>query len=182
MTSENVTLSMLLEKITALENRISVLESNEVKSHKTSVPVVCTFHTPVSDYLEWLKTLEPTPEHLDIVLSQGYIQGVSIILCELIEQSVEPPILVNRSKKNQVYIYQATKWSIIDNKQFETLVDVIQSKLFKLFKKWKDDNPKYGLDEYSELLSKYHQHILGTKLPKITTLQRIRTSVYSSLL
>lgn len=182
MTSENVTLSMLLEKITTLEKRISVLESNDVKYHKTSAPIVASFHTPQIQFIDWIKTLDPTQQHLEIVLSQGYIQGVSIIVCELIEQSVEPPIVINRSKKNQIYSYDTSKWSIIDNKQFETFVDVIQSKLLKLFKKWKDANPKYGLEEYSELLSKYHQNILGTKYPKITTLQRIKTSVYNSLL
>ncbi len=182
MTSENVTLSMLLEKITTLEKRISVLESNDVKYHKTSAPIVASFHTPQIHFIDWIKTLDPTQQHLEIVLSQGYIQGVSIIVCELIEQSTEPPILVSKTKKNQVYIYELGRWSIIENKQFETFVNVIQSKLFKLFKKWKDDNPKYALEEYSELLSKYNQHILGTKHPKLTTLQRIKTSVYNSLL
>tara|TARA_A100001015_G_C14954458_1_gene698150 strand:- start:923 stop:1471 length:549 start_codon:yes stop_codon:yes gene_type:complete len=182
MTSENVTLSMLMEKIEALENRIKLLESNEVKSHKPSTSIVASFYTPQIHFIDWVKSLEPTQQHLDIVLSQGYIQGVSVILCELIEQSTEPPILVSGTKKNQVYIYETSKWSIIDNKQFETFVDVIQSKLLKLFKKWKEDNPKYALEEYSELLSKYHQNILGTKYPKITTLQRIKTSVYTSLL
>ena len=182
MTSENVTLDMLLDKIKALENRISILESSEVKSYKASAPIVASFHTPQIHFIEWVKALEPTQQHLEIVLSQGYIQGMSIILCELIEQCVEPPILVSRTKKNQVYIYETNKWSIIDTKQLETFVDVIQSKLFKLFKIWKEANPKYALEEYSELLSKYHQHILGTKLPKITTLQRIKTSVYTSLL
>ena len=182
MTSQDVTLSMLLDKITALEARITVLESNEVKYHKHTPTIVSLFHTPHIPFIDWVKTLEPTQQHLDIVLSQGYIQGVSIILCELIEQSVEPPIVINKTKKNQIYSYENSKWSIIDNKQFEIFVDVIQSKLLKLFKKWKEDNPKYTLEEYSELLSKYHQNILGTKYPKITTLQRIKTSVYTSLL
>jgi hypothetical protein len=182
MTSQDVTLSVLLDRIATLEARVTILESNEVKYHKHPSPIIPLFHIPHIPFIDWVKTLEPTQQHLDIVLSQGYIQGVSIILCELIEQSVEPPIVINRSKKNQIYIYETSKWSIVENKQFETFVDVIQSKLFKLFKKWKEDNPKYALEEYSELLSKYHQNILGTKNPKITTLQRIKTSVYSSLL
>ena len=61
-------------------------------------------------------------------------------------------------------------------------IDLIQSKLFKLFKKWKETNPKYLQEDYSELLSKYNQHILGTKYPKMNTVQRIFTAVYTSLL
>jgi hypothetical protein len=70
----------------------------------------------------------------------------------------------------------------MENKQFETFIDIQQSKLLKIFKQWKLDNPKYLSDEYSEILSKYHQNILGTKIPKITTIQRIRNTVYNSLL
>ena len=61
-------------------------------------------------------------------------------------------------------------------------VDVIQFKLFKLFKEWKQENPKYALDEYSEILSKYNENILGTKFSKVTTVERIKLAVYRSLL
>ena len=67
-------------------------------------------------FIDWVKSLEPTQQHLDIVLSQGYIQGVSVILCELIEQSTEPPILVSGTKKNQVYIYETSRYFIMQNK------------------------------------------------------------------
>ena len=70
----------------------------------------------------------------------------------------------------------------MDKKKFETCVYIQQFKLLKIFKQWKEDNPKYLTDEYSEILSKYHQNILGTKYPKITTIQRIRNTVYNSLL
>ena len=70
MTSQDVTLSMLLDRIATLEARVTILESNEVKYHK---------HTQLS-YLYFIhhilllltgKNLEPTQQHLDIVLSQG---------------------------------------------------------------------------------------------------------------
>ena len=70
----------------------------------------------------------------------------------------------------------------MDNNHFGVFIDIQQSKLLKLFKQWKLDNPKYQTDEYSDILSKYLQNILGTKYPKMETIQRIRTSVYTSLL
>ena len=70
----------------------------------------------------------------------------------------------------------------MDNKYFAMFIDIQQSKLLKLFKQWKIDNPKYETDEYSDILSKYLQNILGTKFSKMETVQRIRTSVYTSLL
>ena len=121
---------MLLDRIIALETKMSVLEAKELKHQKPSPP---TFHTPNISFIDWVKSLEPTREHLEHVLSQGYIQGMSIILCALIEQSLDPPIQINHSKKNQLYVYQLNKWSISENKQFEMFVDVIQFKLFKLF-------------------------------------------------
>lgn len=171
----------LLEKINELENRINLLENKNSKQKQNNVDI-STFYTPNIIFMEWLKQLQPTLEHLDIIFTQGYIQGMSIIICELIERSTEPPILLNHSKKNQFYIYLNDKWSIFDNKLFESLINVIQSKILKLFKEWKDNNPKYLTDEYSDILSKYHQNVLGTKIPKLSTLQRIRTSIYSSLL
>ena len=51
-----------------------------------------------------------------------------------------------------------------------------------LFKQWKQENPKYALDEYSEILSKYNENILGTKFSKVTTVERIKLAVYRSLL
>ena len=176
---ESVSLSMLLDRIIALETKMSVLEAKELKHQKPSPP---TFHTPNISFIDWVKSLEPTREHLEHVLSQGYIQGMSIILCALIEQSLDPPIQINHSKKNQLYVYQLNKWSISENKQFEMFVDVIQFKLFKLFKQWKQENPKYALDEYSEILSKYNENILGTKFSKVTTVERIKLAVYRSLL
>ena len=183
MTNEIVTIQTLLEKINALEERIKVLETKEpTKSQKSSSLQLSSLYTPTINYLDWIKTLEPSQDHMENIFTQGFIQGISIIICELIEQSIQPPIHINSNKKNQFYIFQNDKWCQIDKKQFEMFIDLIQSKLFKLFKKWKEDNPKYALEEYSELLSKYHQNILGTKYPKITTLQRIKTSVYTSLL
>lgn len=183
MTNENVTIQMLLEKINALEDRIKVLEANEpTKSQKSSSLQLSTLYTPTLQYLEWIKTLEPSHDHMESVFSQGFIQGISIIICELIEQSIQPPIHINKNKKNQFYIYQNDKWCQLEKKQFETFIDIIQFKLFKLFKQWKEDNPKYLLDDYSDILSKYSQHILGTKIPKMTTIQRIYSSVYNSLL
>tara|TARA_B100001758_G_scaffold247855_1_gene267813 strand:- start:8728 stop:9240 length:513 start_codon:yes stop_codon:yes gene_type:complete len=170
-----------LDKINELENRISLLENKNSKQKQNNVDI-STFYTPNIIFMEWLKQLQPTLDQLDIIFTQGYIQGMSIIICELIERSNEPPILLNHSKKNQFYIYLNDKWCLFDNKLFESLINVIQSKILKLFKEWKDNNPKYLTDEYSDILSKYHQNVLGTKTPKLSTLQRIRTSIYSSLL
>jgi len=181
MTNVQTTIDMLLEKINSLEERVAALESKNSKQ-KNGISTIINYHTPTINYLEWIKTLDPTQENMELIFSHGYIQGMSMMLCSLIEQSTDPPFILNRSKKNQILIYIDAKWSQMDNKQFETFIDIQQFKLLKLFKQWKQDNPKYLSDEYSEILSKYHQNILGTKLPKITTIQRIRNTVYNSLL
>ena len=185
MTTKTINLEYLLEKIVALENRISVLESNQTKQ-KTNTQTIPSLYTPTLKYMEWIKSLNVTQEHMDTVFSQGYIQGMSFIICSLIEQTLGgPPIVLkpnNNNKKNNIYIYVEDKWTQMESKQLETLVDVVQSKLLKLFKQWKVDNPKYLTEPYSEILSKYHQNILGTKTPKITTIQRIQTTLCRSLL
>ena len=183
MSTKSITMECLLEKIVALENRITVLESNQTKQ-KTNAQVIPTFYTPTLKYMEWIKSLTVTQEHMETVFSQGYIQGMSFIICSLIEQTLGgPPILLNQNnKKNHIYIYLEDKWNQIETKQLETLVDVVQSNLLKLFKQWKIDNPKYLTDQYSEILSKYHQNILGTKNPKLSTIQRIQTNLCRSLL
>ena len=181
MTNQQTTIDMLLEKIQSLEERVAALESKNPKQ-KNGIPSIINFHTPTINYSEWIKILEPTQENMELIFSHGYIQGMSMMLCSLIEQSTDPPFILNRSKKNQILIYIDGKWIQMDNKEFETCVDIQQFKLLKIFKQWKEDNPKYLTDEYSEILSKYHQNILGTKYPKITTIQRIRNTVYNSLL
>ena len=181
MTDQQTTIEILLDKINSLEERVAILESKTPK-HKNGIPTIMNFHTPTINYSDWIKTLEPTQEHMELIFSHGYIQGMSMMLCSLIEQSTDPPFILNRSKKNQILIYIDGKWIQMDNKEFETCVDIQQFKLLKIFKQWKEDNPKYLTDEYSEILSKYHQNILGTKYPKITTIQRIRNTVYNSLL
>jgi len=181
MTNQQTTIEILLDKINSLEERVAILESKTPK-HKNGIPTIMNFHTPTINYSDWIKTLEPTQENMESIFSHGYIQGMSMMLCSLIEQSTEPPFILNRNKKNQMLIYIDGKWIQMDNKEFETCVDIQQSKLLKIFKQWKEDNPKYLTDEYSEILSKYHQNILGTKYPKITTIQRIRNTVYNSLL
>ena len=67
---------------------------------------------------------------------------------------------------------------LMDNKYFAMFIDIQQSKLLKLFKQWKIDNPKYETDGYSfKISSKYlEQNFLKWKL------WRIRSSVYTSLL
>ena len=181
MTNQETTIEMLLEKINSLEERVAALESKNPKQ-KNTISSIINYHTPTINYLEWIKTLEATQENMELIFTHGYIQGMSMMLCSLIEQSTDPPFILNRNKKNQIFIYIDAKWSQMENKQFETFIDIQQSKLLKIFKQWKQDNPKYLSDEYSEILSKYHQNILGTKLPKITTIQRIRNTVYNSLL
>ena len=185
MSTKTINLECLLEKIVALENRITALESNQTKQ-KTNAQTVPTLYTPTLKYMEWIKSLTVTQEHMETVFTQGYIQGMSFIICSLIEQTLGgSPIVLkpnNNNKKNHIYIYIEDKWSQMESKQLETLVDVVQSNLLKLFKQWKIDNPKYLTDQYSEILSKYHQNILGTKTPKITTIQRIQTNLCRSLL
>lgn len=181
MNTESLTMEMLLKRIETLEAKVTALESKDTK-YKVNTVNVSNFHTPSTKYQEWIHTLEPTQEHMEFLFTQGYIQGMSMLVCSLIEQSTEPPIIMNRSKKNQMYIYLEEKWILMDNKYFAMFIDIQQSKLLKLFKQWKIDNPKYETDEYSDILSKYLQNILGTKFPKMETVQRIRTSVYTSLL
>jgi hypothetical protein len=181
MDNDPLTMEMLLKRIESLESKVAVLEAKEVK-HKTNTVNVSTFHIPSTKYQEWIQSLEPTQEHMEFLFTQGYIQGISMLVCSLIEQSTEPPIIMNRSKKNQIYIYLEDKWIVMDNNHFGVFIDIQQSKLLKLFKQWKIDNPKYQTEEYSDILSKYLQNILGTKYPKMETIQRIRTTVYSSLL
>tara|TARA_B100000902_G_C27065487_1_gene791312 strand:+ start:228 stop:773 length:546 start_codon:yes stop_codon:yes gene_type:complete len=181
MENDTLTMEMLLKRIELLESKVAVLEAKDVKQ-KTNTVNVSTFHTPSIKYLQWIPTLEPSQEHMEFLFTQGYIQGISMLVCSLIEQSTEPPIIMNRSKKNQIYIYVEDKWILMDNNHFGKFIDIQQSKLLKLFKQWKLDNPKYQTEEYSDILSKYLQNILGTKYPKMETIQRIRTTVYSSLL
>ena len=59
---ESVSLSMLLDRIIALETKMSVLEAKELKHQKPSPP---TFHTPNISFIDWVKSLEPTREHLE---------------------------------------------------------------------------------------------------------------------
>ena len=181
MDNEPVTMEMLLKRIKSLESKVAILEAKDVK-HKTNTVNVSTFHIPSIKYQEWIQTLQPTQEHMEFLFTQGYIQGISMLVCSLIEQSTEPPIIMNRSKKNQIYIYVEDKWIVMDNNNFGIFIDIQQSKLLKLFKQWKLDNPKYQTEEYSDILSKYLQNILGTKYPKMDTIQRIRNTIYSSLL
>ncbi|OUV83339.1 MAG: hypothetical protein CBC91_00610 [Rickettsiales bacterium TMED131] len=174
-------MEMLLKKLTDLEERVAILESKNSK-HKVNMATHITYHNPSINYSDWIKTLEPTQENMEQIFSQGYIQGMSIMLCSLIEQSTDPPIVFNPNKKYQLFIYVDGKWTQMENKDFELCIDIQQSKILKIFKQWKEENPKYLTDEYSEILSKYHQNILGTKYPKITTVQKIRNTVYNSLL
>jgi hypothetical protein len=181
MANQQATIEILMEKIKSLEERVVLLESKNPK-YKSSISSITNFHTPTINYSEWIKICEPTQENMEAIFSHGYIQGMSIMICSLIEQFTDPPFILNRNKKNQILIYVDGKWIQMDNKQFETFVDIQQFKLLKIFKQWKADNPKYLTDQYSEILSKYLQNILGTKYPKITTIQRIRNTVYTSLL
>ena len=120
------------KKLDKMKNRIKVLESNEVKSHKPSTSIIASFHTPQIHFIDWVKSLEPTQQHLDIVLSQGYIQGVSVILCELIEQSTEPPILVSGTKKNHI-ISKRIKYIKGDTKNINLILNKKKNKIKTIF-------------------------------------------------
>ena len=87
---------MLLKRIESLESKVAILEAKDTK-HKNTTVNVSSFHIPSINYLQWINTLEPTQEHMEYLFIQGYIQGVSMLICNLIEHSTEPPIIMNRS-------------------------------------------------------------------------------------
>ena len=169
----------LQNKIIELEKRVQVLEGSKHKS--TSVDLT-TFPTPDCEIQPWITTLQLEQDQLTMVFTHGYIQGMTMILCEYIEQHNPSPIKPNPSKKSTFYVYKDQKWQVLDTTTLEQIIDIVQSKLFKVFKTWKDSNPKYLSDEFNDIYSKYHQNVMGTKSPKAATIQRIKTSLYTNLI
>jgi len=171
-------ITSLRTKIQGLEKRIELLEGHKIKPITVDIS---SFPNPEVEFINWIKSLVLTQDNLSLVFAQGYIQGVSMILCEFIEQDTSCPIKPNTGKKNQFYVFHNQKWQQLDNDTFDKARLIIESKLFKLFKVWKDNNPKYLTDEYCDIYSKYHHNVMGSKLTKSAILHRVRIALYLAI-
>lgn len=179
--SENLldVVTKLQQQITLLEQRIEKLEKNKPKQQSNNSIV---FNKPSMECIEWIKSLELTQDHLTLLFAQGYIQGMTMILCEMIEQCENPPIIGCSDKKKQFFTYINEKWQITDNKTFDTIRLALEFKIMKLFKTWKEENPKYLTDAYCEIYAKYYQNVMGTKLNKSAIIVKLKSSLYNALL
>ena len=133
------------------------------------------------DYLNFVKNIDITRNHLQYIFKYDYIDGIMFIMQELLPLEDNIPIRCFDQKTGIFFIYRNHTWITMTALEFDQLLDHISKLVIQEFGIWQIENQEKILesnnDEYEENVIK----ILGTKRPKANTYSRIKNKLYNYL-
>ena len=133
------------------------------------------------DYLNFVKNITITRNHLQYIFKYDYIDGIMFIMQELLPLEDSIPIRCFDQKKGIFFIYRSDNWITMTALEFDELLDHISKLVIQEFGVWQIENQDKILDSNNDEYEENVIKILGTKRPKANTYSRIKNKLYNYL-
>tara|TARA_Y100000816_G_C26097562_1_gene581118 strand:- start:1808 stop:2521 length:714 start_codon:yes stop_codon:yes gene_type:complete len=145
-------------------------------------------YTSEITYTNFLEKINIDRSDLELVFAKNIVDSfVEIIqkqLQQISNQAVDNinPFLSFIQKKNLIYKYENSKWSILTLEEFDKIVTKIYSSILKQFKIWQDENQQkiFNNSDFSDLYTKYVKKIVGN-IPINEQKNKIFNNFYKSI-
>lgn len=139
---------------------------------------------PTIGYQEWVNAFVVKQDHLDKVLRNSYIEGITYTFQKMfpIEHNEDFPIKCFEQKQNVFYIYEKESgWKYMHPGEFESMVLKVQKQLISLLKLWEKNNKNKASNQNYELYFKYVTKVMGGKQNQEVTQKKIVSNLYDYL-
>ena len=185
----------LKAKQSQLERKVDELSKwVETKKRKLDVLDWLQQHRAVLplSFPAWVATLEArvARSHLELIFEHDYIQGVGLIIKELLPPSVgdmsgedERPITAFNVNHTLLYIYSADNtWEIMQDDMFSTLTVAIYRGVLEQFIQWQKENRwRIHQDDYTTMYATNVKKVMGGHMSRAYINGRIRRDLYHSM-
>lgn len=131
------------------------------------------------NFKDWIRDFNINETHLELIFETDLITGFNKIIeeCFIINDTI--PIRCFKQKKSVFYI-SSKRWKMMNEKEFEFMINCINSKIIHLLKKWQDSNA--SLIEYnSDLYQKNVMNVLGGNISSSVFNTRIKNILFERL-
>jgi hypothetical protein len=121
---------------------------------------------PSQDIDKWKNSVTVNRLHLNYLFKNNYTDGVLNIIKDYLPLSDENylPLKSFDQKDNTIFIYQKSKWIVLEHSEFEKIVQIISKKIITEFKNWQDENEdKLYNDDFSVIYIENVRKIMGGK-------------------
>ena len=133
-----------------------------------------------TNFKDWIKRLEIDYEYLQIVFDNDLITGITKIIQDYFVISDDNiPVRCFEQKRNVFYVFQ-DRWKTMTSKEFEFMVNCINSKIIHLLKKWQDENRRL-IELNDDSYQRNVMNVLGGNLSNETINSKIKTAVFNHL-
>ena len=132
----------LVKSNNKLEREVSILKKqSQVKKQRIIIlDILNNAPLPETKYEIFLDSICLTREDLEIIFSNNYIAGFSLILHSLIKKNNYLSIFKSfEQKDNTIYIFKE-QWEILTVEDFDKLFSLISKKILVEFHIWQDEN------------------------------------------
>ena len=176
-----------------LERKVEELSKwVETKKRKLDVLDWLQQHRPMTalSFPAWVATLEArvTRKHLELIFTNDYIQGVGLIIKELLPPTQgalgdERPITGFNVNDTILYIYSAHgAWEIMPDELFSSLTNAIYRGILEQLMQWQQENRwRIHQEAYTTIYAANIKKVMGGNLTHVYMNGRIRRDLYNLL-
>ena len=177
-----------------MEDKLKELQK-WVNRKKTKLDVVSWLNSNlnvVDVFEEWIKKIVVTEEDMFILQDKQFIDTINSICSRIITENI--PIICFEEKSNVFYIYtninieedndeQTQCWVKMSSKNFNLMVRILHSKVFKIVCLWKNENEEKILKnkKMDELYNKILMKVMKFDFSSELLMSKIRVILFSHL-
>ncbi len=133
----------------------------------------------IHNFKDWLREFNIKERHLELIFETDLITGFNTIIEEFFIVDDSIPIRCFKQKKSVFYIF-SERWKMMNQKEFEFMVNCINSKIIRLLKEWQDSNVSL-IESNSDLYQKNVMNVLGGNVSSSIFNTRIKNILFERL-
>ena len=177
-------LKIVLKKYEKLEKKVDEL-TKMTNKEKKQISIIDWLNQNKQfdlDYKKWMGLIEFTQDDLENVFSRGFIEGITDVILNNLNDCDTNVICGFKQKNNKLFLKEENVWRELNNEDMKNIINYFQSGIQKEFGKYNKKNAK-RLEDYSknEEWLKNIKKVTGSLISTTDKVNKIKVKLFNKL-